>query len=53
MNLVSEPRFSKLLYFILGPVSQTILKKGLPLVMEGHFISFGKATYNIRFTKPP
>ena len=33
----------------LGPVSRSLLCKGPHLVKEGHFYSFGKAT----FTKPP
>ena len=37
----------------LGPVSQSLLWKGPPLVKEGHFYSFGEATLNFNFTKPP
>ena len=40
-------------YWDLGPVSQSLLWKGPPLVKEGNFFSFGKATLKFRFTTSP
>ena len=36
-----------------GPVSRSLPWKGPPLVKEGSFFSFGKATLKFSFTKPP
>ena len=37
----------------LGPVSQSLLWKGPPIVKERIFFSFWKATLKFIFTKPP